>query len=124
MGWTDLRVQRNLRWKVRTCTLSAKFLPFMVRGVISIAKTLFLMLNGHLRIQLMQASLLQPMQGRADLLLAHDLIEERFRPDLNSMEVQGTKNCCDRIKKSALPTFRKRMMERNPHMMIRSIQGP
>ncbi|MGC4022722.1 MAG: hypothetical protein QM734_12635 [Cyclobacteriaceae bacterium] len=44
----------------------------------------------------------------ADLLLAHDLIEDRFQPNLNSMEVQD-KELLRKQKKQALQLFDKKM---------------
>ena len=47
------------------------------------------MLNRRtIRIKIMQSLFAYSQCKEADLLLAHDLIEERFQPDLNSMEVQ------------------------------------
>jgi len=54
------------------------------------------MLNRRtIRIKIMQSLFAYSQCKDADLLLAHDLIEERFQPDLNSMEGK-TKNYCAR----------------------------
>jgi N utilization substance protein B len=67
------------------------------------------MLNRRtIRIKIMQSLFAYSQCKDADLLLAHDLIEERFQPDLNSMEVQD-KELLRSQKKSALQLFEKKM---------------
>src|SRR5579872_996663 len=67
------------------------------------------MLNRRtIRIKIMQSLFAYNQCKEANLLLAHDLIEERFQPDLNSMEVQD-KALLRSQKKSALQLFEKRM---------------
>ncbi len=67
------------------------------------------MLNRRtIRIKIMQSLFAYSQCKDADLLLAHDLIEERFQPDLNSMEVQN-KELLRSQKKSALQLFEKKM---------------
>src|SRR5882762_7371989 len=67
------------------------------------------MLNRRtIRIKIMQSLFAYSQCKDADLLLAHDLIEERFQPNLNSMEVQD-KELLRSQKKSALQLFEKRM---------------
>jgi N utilization substance protein B len=67
------------------------------------------MLNRRtIRIKIMQNLFAYAQCKDADLLLAHDLIEERFQPDLNSMEVQD-KEQLRKKKKQALQLFDKRM---------------
>jgi transcription antitermination protein NusB len=67
------------------------------------------MLNRRtIRIKIMQSLFAYSQCKDADLLLAHDLIEERFQPNLNSMEVQD-KELLRSQKKSALQLFEKKM---------------
>lgn len=67
------------------------------------------MLNRRtIRIKIMQNLFAYAQCKDADLLLAHDLIEERFQPDLNSMEVQD-KELLRKKKKQALQLFDKQM---------------
>ncbi len=67
------------------------------------------MLNRRtIRIKIMQSLFAYSQCKDADLLLAHDLIEERFQPNLNSMEVQD-KELLRAQKKSALLLFEKKM---------------
>jgi N utilization substance protein B len=67
------------------------------------------MLNRRtIRIKIMQNLFAYAQCKDADLLLAHDLIEERFLPDLNSMEVQD-KELLRKKKKQALQLFDKQM---------------
>lgn len=67
------------------------------------------MLNRRtIRIKIMQNLFAYAQCKEADLLLAHDLIEERFLPDLNSMEVQD-KELLRKNKKQALQMFDKHM---------------
>src|ERR1041385_7757659 len=67
------------------------------------------MLNRRtIRIKIMQNLFAYAQCKDADLLLAHDLIEERFQPDLNSMEVQD-KDLLRKKKKQALQAFDKQM---------------
>src|SRR5882672_7410269 len=73
-------------------------------------KTFFNMLNRRtIRIKIMQSLFAYSQCKDADLLLAHDLIEERFQPNLNSMEIQD-KELLRSQKKSALQLFEKKMM--------------
>ncbi|MBS1683065.1 MAG: transcription antitermination factor NusB [Bacteroidetes bacterium] len=67
------------------------------------------MLNRRtIRIKIMQNLFAYAQCKDADLMLAHDLIEERFQPDLNSMEVQD-KELLRKQKKQALQLFNKQM---------------
>jgi len=67
------------------------------------------MLNRRtIRIKIMQSLFAYNQCKDANLLLAHDLIEERFQPDLNSMEVQD-KELLRTQKKSALQLFERKM---------------
>ena len=67
------------------------------------------MLNRRtIRIKIMQNLFAYNQCKEADLLLSHDLIEERFLPDLNSMEVQD-KELLRKQKKQALTIFDKKM---------------
>jgi transcription antitermination protein NusB len=67
------------------------------------------MLNRRtIRIKIMQSLFAYSQCKDADLLLAHDLIEERFQPNLNSMEVQD-KELLRSQKKAALHLFEKKM---------------
>jgi len=71
------------------------------------------MLNRRtIRIKIMQSLFAYSQCKDADLLLAHDLIEDRFQPDLNSMEVQD-KELLRSQKKSALQLFEKKMKAEN-----------
>ena len=71
------------------------------------------MLNRRtIRIKIMQSLFAYSQCKDADLLLAHDLIEERFQPDLNSMEVQD-KELLRSQKKSALQLFERKMKGEN-----------
>jgi len=71
------------------------------------------MLNRRtIRIKIMQSLFAYSQCKDADLLLAHDLIEDRFQPDLNSMEVQD-KELLRSQKKSALQLFEKKMKGEN-----------
>jgi len=74
------------------------------------------MLNRRtIRIKIMQSLFAYSQCKDADLLLAHDLIEERFQPNLNSMEVQD-KELLRSQKKSALQLFEKKMKgEKDTH---------
>ena len=72
------------------------------------------MLNRRtIRIKIMQNLFAYAQCKDADLLLAHDLIEERFQPDLNSMEVQD-KELLRKKKKQALQLFDKQMNGSTP----------
>src|SRR6185295_1850996 len=72
-------------------------------------KTFFNMLNRRtIRIKIMQSLFAYSQCKDANLLLAHDLIEERFQPNLNSMEVQD-KELLRSQKKSALQLFEIKM---------------
>jgi N utilization substance protein B len=67
------------------------------------------MLNRRtIRIKIMQNLFAYAQCKDADLLLAHDLIEERFQPDLNSMEVQD-KEQLRKKRKQALQIFDRKM---------------
>ncbi|MBS1557925.1 MAG: transcription antitermination factor NusB [Bacteroidetes bacterium] len=67
------------------------------------------MLNRRtIRIKIMQSLFAYQQCKEADLQLAHDFIEQRFSPDLNSMEVQD-KELLRSKKKSALQFFDKKM---------------
>ncbi|GHN00348.1 hypothetical protein WSM22_18370 [Cytophagales bacterium WSM2-2] len=67
------------------------------------------MLNRRtIRIKIMQNLFAYAQCKDADLLLAQDLIEERFQPNLNSMEVQD-KEQLRKKKKQALQAFDKQM---------------
>jgi len=67
------------------------------------------MLNRRtIRIKIMQNLFAYAQCKDADLLLAHDLIEERFQPNLNSMEVQD-KELLRKQKKQAIQLFDKQM---------------
>jgi len=67
------------------------------------------MLNRRtIRIKIMQSLFAYSQCKDANLLLAHDLIEERFQPNLNSMEVQD-KELLRSQKKSALQLFEIKM---------------
>jgi len=67
------------------------------------------MLNRRtIRIKIMQSLFAYSQCKDADFLLAHDLIEDRFQPDLNAMEVQD-KELLRSQKKSALQLFEKKM---------------
>ncbi len=67
------------------------------------------MLNRRtIRIKIMQSLFAYGQCKEADLLLASDLIEERFTPNLNSMEVQD-KELLRTKKKLALQLFEKKM---------------
>lgn len=67
------------------------------------------MLNRRtIRIKIMQNLFAYAQCKDADLLLAQDLIEERFQPDLNSMEVQD-KELLRKKKKQAVQLFDKEM---------------
>jgi len=67
------------------------------------------MLNRRtIRIKIMQNLFAYAQCKDADLLLAHDLIEERFHPNLNSMEVQD-KEMLRKKKKQAVQLFDKHM---------------
>ena len=67
------------------------------------------MLNRRtIRIKIMQSLFAYSQCKDADLLLAQDLIDERFQPDLNSMEVQD-KELLRSQKKAATQLFDKRM---------------
>jgi N utilization substance protein B len=76
-------------------------------------KTFFNMLNRRtIRIKIMQNLFAYNQCRDANLLLAHDLIEERFQPNLNSMEVQD-KELLRSQRKSALQLFDKKMKGEN-----------
>ncbi|MBS1950663.1 MAG: Transcription termination protein NusB [Cytophagales bacterium] len=67
------------------------------------------MLNRRtIRIKIMQSLFAYQQCKEADLLLAHDYLEQHFSPDLNSMEVQD-KEKLRAQKKSALQFFDKKM---------------
>ncbi len=67
------------------------------------------MLNRRtIRIKIMQSLFAYDQCKEADLMLSRDLVEERFQPDLNSMEVQD-KELLRSQKKSALQLFEKKM---------------
>lgn len=72
------------------------------------------MLNRRtIRIKIMQNLFAYAQCKDADLLLAHDLIEERFQPNLNSMEVQD-KELLKKQRKQALQFFDKKMKGESP----------
>lgn len=80
------------------------------------------MLNRRtIRIKIMQNLFAYAQCKDADLLLAHDLIEERFRPDLNSMEVQD-KEMLRKKKKQALQIFDKQMNGSSPSVDDKAIE--
>ncbi len=67
------------------------------------------MLNRRtIRIKIMQNLFAYTQCKEADLLVAHDLIEQRFTPDLNSMQVQD-KELLRAQKKTALQFFEKKL---------------
>jgi N utilization substance protein B len=67
------------------------------------------MLNRRtIRIKIMQSLFAYSQCKDADLLLAYDLVEERFQPNLNSMEVQD-KELLRSQKKAALQLLEKKM---------------
>ncbi len=69
------------------------------------------MLNRRtIRIKIMQNLFAYAQCKEADLLVAHDLIEQRFSPNLNSMEVQN-KELLRSQKKSALQLFEKKLLD-------------
>ncbi|HCW08481.1 MAG TPA: transcription antitermination factor NusB [Cytophagales bacterium] len=72
------------------------------------------MLNRRtIRIKIMQNLFAYAQCKEANLLLAHDLIEERFQPNLNSMEVQD-KELLKKQKKQALQSLDKKMKGEEP----------
>src|ERR1700751_4051416 len=67
------------------------------------------MLNrSTIRIKIMQNLFAYTQCKDADLLLAHDLVEELFQPNLNSMEVQD-KEMLRKKKKQAIQLFDNQM---------------
>jgi N utilization substance protein B len=86
--------------------------PFTFRAkrvICALKKRSSLMLNRRtIRIKIMQSLFAYSQCKEADQELAQDLIEARFQPDLNSMEVQD-KELLRSQKKSALQLFDKKM---------------
>ncbi len=74
-----------------------------------------------IRIKIMQNLFAYAQCKDADLLLAQDLIEERFRVDLNSMEVQD-KELLRKKKKQALQFFDKQMSGSSPSIDDKEIE--
>src|SRR5260370_18802592 len=80
------------------------------------------MLNRRtIRIKIMQNLFAYAQCKEADLLLARDLIEERFRVDLNSMEVQD-KELLRKKKKQALQFFDKHTSGSSPSIDDKEIE--
>jgi len=80
------------------------------------------MLNRRtIRIKIMQNLFAYAQCKDADLSLAHDLIEERFTPNLNSMEVQE-KELLRKMKKQALQLFDKQMNGSSPSIDDKAIE--
>lgn len=91
---------------------SVAFIFTVASVLLQFQKRSLLMLNRRtLRIKIMQSLFAFDQCREANHLLALDLIEERFQPDLNSMEVQNKELLRDQ-KKTALELFGKRFKDK------------